>query len=371
MARTALWASMAFLALGLVTTVLLRAELATPGIDLPWEVTTARGAGHAYALVVALHGASGGLASALVGLFLCATARDAGIAAARVGVALSVLCLLALVLAIAAPLAWPLVFGTPGVGPDMSDRSADSLAGPLAPLVRAMDGGLSVMLGAWPVLMGLPLIAAATGARRWSVLVFGGAVAAGVFSLVELGRAVFSADGPSTLGLLEAGATFAGLSAVLLFILLVILAARLIEEDDAPAPYLTTVAAFTVALWITTTGTGRAPGDAFLADTYFRVGRDHLLAYLLPLFGLFAGLLVWWRSAVRPLVLWIHAGLLAAGALAVFMPQLFLGRMGMPRRYIDYPEAFGFWNLVSSLATLALVLIALAGLWLIWRRRAR
>jgi cytochrome c oxidase subunit 1 len=70
-------------------------------------------------------------------------------------------------------------------------------------------------------------------------------------------------------------------------------------------------------------------------------------------FCIFAGIYYWiGKMSGRQYPEWagkLHFWSMFIGSNITFFPQHFLGRQGMPRRYIDYPEQFALWNYVSSI----------------------
>jgi cytochrome c oxidase subunit 1 len=97
----------------------------------------------------------------------------------------------------------------------------------------------------------------------------------------------------------------------------------------------------------------QAPVDRVYHDTYYVVAHFHYVMSLGAVFGIFAGVYFWiGKMSGRQYPEWagkLHFWTMFAGANLTFFPQHFLGRQGMPRRYIDYPEAFAYWNHLSSL----------------------
>jgi cytochrome c oxidase subunit 1 len=96
----------------------------------------------------------------------------------------------------------------------------------------------------------------------------------------------------------------------------------------------------------------QAPLDRAYHDTYYVVAHFHYVMSLGAVFCVFAGIYYWiGKMSGRQYPEWagkLQFWMMFIGANITFFPQHFLGRQGMPRRYIDYPEAFAFWNQVSS-----------------------
>ncbi len=93
--------------------------------------------------------------------------------------------------------------------------------------------------------------------------------------------------------------------------------------------------------------------DRLYHDTYYVVAHFHYVMSLGAVFGIFAGIYFYMpKMSGKMFPEWVgqvHFWMMFIGANITFFPQHFLGRQGMPRRYIDYPEAYAYWNYISSL----------------------
>jgi cytochrome c oxidase subunit 1 len=120
--------------------------------------------------------------------------------------------------------------------------------------------------------------------------------------------------------------------------------------------------------------------DRVLTDTYYIVAHFHYVMSLGAIFAIFAGWYYWFPKMTGYMydeaLGKLHFWLTFIGANVLFFPQHFLGLAGMPRRYVDYPDAYAYWNWWSSIgsyitaAGTVVFIVAMLYAYLVAHRRA-
>ncbi len=115
--------------------------------------------------------------------------------------------------------------------------------------------------------------------------------------------------------------------------------------------------------------------DVHLHDTYFVVAHFHYVMMGGTVMGLLAGLHYWWPKMFGKMYPELFGKISWAfvfvGFNVTFLPQFWLGKMGMPRRYHDYGAEYTIWNQVSTVGSgligIGMLIMFIYFIWSFWK----
>jgi cytochrome c oxidase subunit 1 len=104
------------------------------------------------------------------------------------------------------------------------------------------------------------------------------------------------------------------------------------------------------------------PIDWQLTDTYYVVAHIHYVLFGGSIFAIFGGIYYWWPKIFGRILDErlgkLHFWLVFVGFNVTFMPQHFLGLLGMPRRVYTY-DPRGLWEVYNMISTIGSYVMAL------------
>jgi len=106
--------------------------------------------------------------------------------------------------------------------------------------------------------------------------------------------------------------------------------------------------------------------ESYLHDTYFEVGRVHLMSAAIA-FAALAGMHTFFTRRPNTFAAWVGGCVCSGGMLLLANTTFGLGARGMPRRYWDYDPEFqaGFETATFGVIVLVVGIVILIGAWII------